>query len=208
MRDNRLTMLTLYDYPDSGNGYKVRLALRQLGVPHQLVTVDIMRGESRTPAFLARNPNGRVPLLALEDGSYLPESNAILCYVARGSPLLPDAPIAHARTLSWLFFEQYSHEPYLAVARFLLRHRAPGPERQAELERRLPKAREALDVMERHLDGTPYFVGDQYGIADIALYAYTHRAHEASISLAPYPAIQAWLARVEAQPGWVPMLAE
>ena len=201
-------MLTLYDYPDSGNGYKVRLALHQLGVPHRLITVDIMRGESRTPGFLALNPNGRVPLLALEDGSYLPESNAIFCYVARGSALLPDDPIAHAHALSWLFFEQYSHEPYVAVARFLLRHRAPSAERQAELDRRLPRAHEALDVMERHLAATPYFVAGRYGVADIALYAYTHRAHEASISLAPYPAIRAWIERIEAQPGWVPMLAE
>ena len=200
-------MLTLYDYPDSGNGYKVRLALHHLCVPHQLVALDIMRGESRTPAFLAKNPNGRVPLLRLEDGSYLPESNAILCYVTRGSALLPDDPIAHAHALSWLFFEQYSHEPYLAVARFLLRHREPSDETRAELARRLPKAREALDVMEQHLALTPYFVGERYGVADIALYAYTHRAHEASIALAPYPAIRAWIARVEAQPGWVPMLA-
>jgi glutathione S-transferase len=201
-------MLTLYDYADSGNGYKVRLALSQLGVPHRVVPVDILRGESRTEAFLAMNPNGRVPLLALEDGSYLPESNAILCYVARGSALLPDAPSAHAHTLSWLFFEQYSHEPYLAVARYLLRHREPTDDTRAELARRLPKARDALDVMERHLAGRTYFVGEQYGVADIALYAYTHRAPEASISLSPYPAIRAWIARIEAQPGWLPMLPD
>lgn len=199
-------MLTLYDFEDSGNGYKVRLALAQLGVPYRLVPIDILRGESRTPAFLAKNPNGRIPLLGLSDGSYLPESNAILHYVARDSRLLPRDPVAHARALAWLFFEQYSHEPYLATARFLLRHAPASAERDAEIARRLPKARDALGVMERHLSEAPFFVDGQYGIADIALYAYTHRAAEASIDLRAYPAIQAWITRVEAEPGWVPML--
>lgn len=199
-------MLKLYDYPDSGNGYKVRLVLHQLAIPYALEQVDILRGESRTAAFLAMNPNGRVPLLALEDGSHLAESNAILYYLAHGSRLVPSGPLVLARVLSWLFFEQYSHEPYLATARYILRHLPESADTRAELARRLPKAREALAVMEQHLTSRAYFVDERYSIADVALYAYTHRAHEATIDLAPYPAIRGFIARVEAEPGWTPML--
>jgi glutathione S-transferase len=206
MRNNRAIMLTLYDFEDSGNGYKVRLALAQLDLPYRLVPIDILKGESRTPAFLAKNPNGRIPLLELPDGSTLPESNAILAYVARDSHLVPKDPFAHAQALSWMFFEQYSHEPYVATSRFILRHLPPSDRTRDELARRLPKAREALSVMEQHLARTPFFVEARYGIADITLYAYTHRAEEASIDLACYPAIRAWIARVEAEPGWIPML--
>jgi len=201
-------MWTLYDYRDSGNGYKARLALHQLQIPYRLVEVDIMRGESRTEAFLAKNPNGRIPLLELDDGSCLPESNAILHFVARGSWLVPEEARAHAQVLSWLFFEQYSHEPYLATSRFILRHLPPDHPRRAELPARLEKAREALRVMEQQLARAPYLVGDRYSIADIALYAYTHRASEASLDLSPFPALCAWLARVEAEPRWLAMLDE
>ena len=201
-------MLTLHDFPDSGNGYKVQLVLRQLGIPFRLVGVDILRGESRTAAFLAKNPNGRVPLLELEDGSYLPESNAILYYLATGTPLLPEAPLERARVLSWMFFEQYSHEPYVATSRYILRHLPASDATRAELARLRPRALDALSVMERHLETHAFFAAERYTIADVALYAYTHRAHEAQLELAPYPALRAWLARVEAQPGYVPMFVE
>jgi len=199
-------MWTLYDYADSGNGYKVRLALHQLGIAYKLVPIDIMRGESRTESFLAKNPNGRIPLLEVDDGSFLPESNAILYFVTQSSALLPASPLLRARALSWLFFEQYSHEPYLATARFILRHLPDDHPRRSELPMRIGKAHDALAVMERHLNAAAFFVADSYSIADIALYAYTHRAHEAQIDLAAYPAICAWIARIEAQPGWLPML--
>lgn len=208
MRDELPIMLKLYDYADSGNGYKVRLALHQLGTPYQLVPVDIMRGESRTESFLAKNPNGRIPLLELEDGFCLPESNAILCFVARDSRLLPSEPRAFAEVLSWLFFEQYSHEPYVATSRFILRHLPAAHPRREELTWRLPRAHEALAAMERHLLTRTFFVGERYSVADIGLYAYTHRAHEASLDLSAYPALRRWLARVEAEPGYVPMLPD
>ncbi|MET0340816.1 MAG: glutathione S-transferase family protein [Polyangiales bacterium] len=199
-------MLTVYDHPDSGNCYKVRLVLHQLNVPHRLVHIDSVHGETRTPAFLAMNPNGRVPLLGLPDGSYLPESNAIMHYLARDTPLVPADPLDHARMLAWLFFEQYSHEPYVAVARYIARHLPETDETRAQIARLLPKAHAALGVMEQHLADAPFFVGGRYGIADVALYAYTHRAEEGSVALAAYPSIRAWLARVEAEPGYVPML--
>jgi glutathione S-transferase len=201
-------MYTLYDFADSGNGYKVRLALHQLSIPYRLVAVDILRGETRTPEFLAKNPNGRIPLLELPDGSHLPESNAILFHVARGSALVPSDPVELARVLSWMFFEQYSHEPYVATSRYLLRHVDDSEQRRDELARRKPRAHAALAVMEGVLARAPFFVGATYTIADIALYAYTHRAPEGGIDLDGYPAIRAWITRVEAQPNWLPMLVD
>ena len=199
-------MLRLYDYYDSGNGYKVRLLLAQLGVPYDYVETDIMKGETRTPEFLALNPNGRVPVLQLEDGTALAESDAILFYLAEGTPYLPVDRIERARVLQWLFFEQYSHEPYVAVARFLLRHTEPDDPRRAMLEQRQKGGYAALGVMERHLAENPFFVGGRYSIADIALYAYTHVADQGGFELSSFPCLRAWLARVEAQPGYVRML--
>lgn len=197
--------MLLHDYADSGNGYKVRLLLAQLGLPFEVNWVDIMAGETRTPQFLALNPNGRIPLLVLDDGTALAESNAILCYLAEGTRFWPTARIARARTLQWLFFEQYSHEPYVATPRFILRHLPADSPRRAELPVRLEQGRAALQVLETQLTQTPFLVGDVYGIADIALYAYTHVADQAGLDLAPYPGVRAWLARVAAQPGYVPM---
>ena len=197
--------MLLHDYADSGNGYKVRLLLAQLGLPFEVNWVDIMAGETRTPQFLALNPNGRIPLLVLDDGTPLAESNAILCYLAEGTRFWPTARIARARTLQWLFFEQYSHEPYVATPRFILRHLPADSPRRAELPVRLEQGRAALQVLETQLTQTPFLVGDVYGIADIALYAYTHVADQAGLDLAPYPGVRAWLARVAAQPGYVPM---
>ena len=200
-------MLRLYDDPISGNGYKVRLVLTQLGVPFEYVTLDIVKSETRTPAFLAKNPNGRIPTLRLEDGTHLAESNAIAWYLAEGTKLAPQDRLARGQTLQWMFFEQYSHEPYIAVARFW-KHVATVTE---EAQRRMPELMKrgyaALGVMEQHLARRSFFVGERYGLADIALYAYTHVADEGGFDLAPYPAIRSWLARVAAQPNHIPITA-
>ena len=192
--------MTLYDYLESGNGYKVRLLLAQLERPYRWVEVDIMRGATRTPDFLAKNANGRIPTLELEDGSCIAESNAILWYLAEGSAFLPGDRLPRAQVLQWMFFEQYSHEPYVATPRFILKHLPANSPRRDELAHRLKQGRAALGVMETHLQGRQYFVGERYSIADIALYAYTHVAHEAQLDLAPYPSVRVWLARVAGQP--------
>jgi glutathione S-transferase len=197
-------MLRLYDYLPSGNGYKVRLLLHQLGIPFERVELDIVRGETRTPEFLARNPNGRIPTLELEDGTPLAESNAILWYLADGSPFLPADRLARARVLQWMCFEQYSHEPNIATVRFWL-HTELTDERRALLPAKRALGHAALGVMDGHLRDRSFFVDDRYTIADIALYAYTHVAHEGGFELAPYAAVVAWLDRVRAQPGHVPI---
>jgi len=199
-------VITLYDYLDSGNGYKVRLALAQLDIAYRYVELDIMRGETRTPEYLAKNPDGRIPLLELEDGRYLAQSDAILWYLADGTSLLPTQRYERALVLQWMFFEQYSHEPYVATPRFIMRHFAADSPRRAELPQRQARGREALAVMERHLQSHSYFVAERYTIADIALYGYTHVAEDGGIELQPYPALRAWLARIAAQPGYVGLL--
>ena len=193
-------MLTLYDYMDSGNGYKVRLLLSQLELPFNLVERDILQGETRTSEFLKINPNGRIPTLRLDDGTPLAESGAILWYLAEGTKFAPIGRLARAQTLQWMFFEQYSHEPYIAVARFW-KHYLPKltPLQEMELPERMKKGYAALDVMESHLSRNAFFVSGRYGIADIALYAYTHVAHEGEFDLGAYPHIKAWMARVEYQ---------
>jgi glutathione S-transferase len=198
-------MLTLYDYLDSGNGYKVRLLLHQLGIPHRRVELDIDKGETRTAAFLAKNPNGRIPTLELDDGTCIAESDAIIWYLAEGTRFLPDDRLGRAQVLQWMFFEQYSHEPYVATPRYILRHLPTDHPRRAELPDRLARGRAALGVMETHLAKAPFFVGGRYSIADIALYAYTHVADEAGLDLAPYPAVGAWLARVAGEPRYIPI---
>ena len=200
-------MLTLYDYLSSGNGYKCRLLLAQLGIPYRRVELDIMQGETRTPQFLARNPNGRIPALELEDGTVLSESDAILFYLAEGTPFLPDDRLGRAQVLQWLFFEQYSHEPFIAVARFICHLLPPDTPRRAELPRLEKGGHAALGVMERRLADHPFLVADRYTIADIALYAYTHVADEGGFNLAGYPAVQAWLQRIAGQPGHLPITA-
>ncbi len=197
--------MRLYDYLSSGNGYKCRLLLRHLGLPFERVELDIMRNETRTPEILAKNPNGRIPLLELDDGRLLPESNAILFYLAEGTPFLPVDRFERAQALQWLFFEQYSHEPNIATSRFIATHLPADSPRRAELPRRRELGYAALEVMERHLAGNDYFVTGRYTIADIALYAYTHVADEGGFDLVRYPAVGAWLARVAAQPGHTPI---
>jgi glutathione S-transferase len=198
-------MLRLHDFLSSGNGYKCRLLLRQLGIPYERVELDILQGETRTPEFLAKNPNGRIPALELEDGTVLSESNAILFYLAEGTPFLPDGRLERARALQWLFFEQYSHEPFVAVARFI-RHLLPEDSpRRAELPRLGQGGDAALAVMERHLAARPFLVADCCTIADIGLYAYTHVAGEGGFDLTAWPAVRGWLERVAGQPGYVPI---
>ena len=199
-------MITLYDYLDSGNGYKVRLLLAQLGIKYRYVELDIMRGETRTPEYLAKNPDGRIPLLELEDGRYLAQSDAILWYLADGTALLPVERFERAQVLQWMFFEQYSHEPYVATPRFIMRHFSADSPRRAELPQRQARGREALAVMERHLQGHGYFVAERYTIADIALYGYTHVAEDGGLPLEPYPSVRTWLARVAGQPRYVGLL--
>ena len=198
-------MLRLYDYLPSGNGYKVRLLLAQLGMPYELVTLDIVKGETRTPEFLAKNPNGRIPLLEVEPGRYLAESNAILFYLAEGTPFLPADRWSRAQVLQWMCFEQYSHEPNIATVRFWLHYTELTPERRAAIEQKRPLGYAALDVMERHLASRPFFVADRYSIADVALYAYTHVADEGGFELGRFPAVRAWLDRVRSQPQHVPI---
>jgi glutathione S-transferase len=201
VRDDAPAVRRLYDFLDSGNGYKVRLALAQLGIPCDWVAVDILAGETRRPAFLEKNPNGRIPLLELADGSYLAESNAILCYLAERTPLLADDSIERAR----MFFEQYSHEPYIAVARFWCRHPEVSHFSPAELEHKREGGRAALEVMEQHLARRDFFVGGRYSVADIALFAYTHVADQAGIDPSDYPSVSGWLRRVASEPGHVPI---
>jgi glutathione S-transferase len=200
--------LTLHGMTGSGNCYKPALLMRQLGVPFDWVEVDILAGGSRTPEFLARNPNGKVPLLEVTDAGStraLAESNAMLCYLAEGTPLLPEDRWPRALAMQWLFFEQYSHEPYIATVRFWVRYLRKQDEWRDRIAETSKKGHAALGVMERQLARTPFLAGDAYTIADIALYAYTHVAPEGGYSLEPYPATRGWLARVEAQPGFVPM---
>jgi glutathione S-transferase len=199
-------VIRLHDHLSSGNGYKVRLLLAQLGVPFERVEYDIDRAETRTPEFLRMNPNGRVPVLELEDGRFLPESNAILFYLAEGTPFLPDDPFGRAQVLRWAFFEQYSHEPNIASPRYWITHNLPmTEERRVMLEPKRKLGYAALGVMEGHLNDREFFVADRYSIADMALYAYTHVAHEGGFDLGSFPSINAWLERVEAQPGHVPI---
>ena len=197
-------MLRLYDYLASGNGYKVRLLLHQLGIPFERVEMDIVRGETRTPEFQAKNPNGRIPTLELEDGTHLAESNAILFYLAEGTPFLPATRLERALVLQWMCFEQYSHEPNIATVRFWL-HTGLDDERRAMLPLKRRLGYDALAVMDGHLRARSFFVGERYSIADIALFAYTHVAGEGGFDLEPYAAVRAWLDRVRAQPGHLPI---
>ena len=200
-------MPVLHQMQISGNCYKVRLAAHQLGIPLTLEEYPVFGGRTRTPEYLAKNRNGRVPLLELDDGRLLPESDAILWYLSEGTHLQPGDTWSRAQALSWMFFEQYSHEPYIAVARFWV---SEAPKEELEKRRHLvpewhEKGNAALGVMESHLKTHDWFAGDRYSVADIALYGYTHCANEGGFELSNYPAVSAWLARVAAQPRHIPM---
>jgi glutathione S-transferase len=201
-------MLKVYGDLRSGNCYKVKLLLTQLGLPHEWLHTDIMQGETRTAAFLARNPNGKIPLLEFDDGECLAESNAILCYLAEGSPLLPAAGLGRARALQWMFFEQYSHEPYIAVARFIVRYLGRPADQELRLAEKMAPGYKALQVMEQHLASRQFFVDERYSVADIALYAYTHVANEGGFDLAGFPAVRAWLERLRSEPRYINMRGE
>ena len=200
-------MITVYGFSPSGNCHKVKLLLEQLGRECTWVETNSAIGETRTRDYLAKNPNGKVPMIELDDGRVLVESNAILCWLAEGTSFLPADPWEKAQALSWLFFEQYSHEPYLAVARFICGWTPLDSPRRAGLPVLRQCSHAALAVMEQHLASRPWFSGTDYGIADIALHAYTSVAPHAGIALESYPAIRGWLARVEATPGFIAMPA-
>ena len=196
--------MKLYDYWESGNGYKVRLLLAQLEIPYERIELDVLKGETRTREFLAKNPNGKIPLLELPDGRLLAESNAIQWFLADGTPLLPDDRFERAEVLQWLCFEQYSHEPYIAVVRFWT-FSGQLDAHAGEVEARRAQGDAALAVMEEHLGSHAFFVGERYSIADIALFAYTHVAPEGGFDLGPHEHVRAWIERVREQKGFVPL---
>jgi glutathione S-transferase len=200
---------TLYSMQTSGNCYKPRLLLHHLGLPFRLIDVDPGKGQTRSAEYLALNPNGRVPLLVLPDGRKLSESNAMLLYLAEGTKYLPSDNYERAQVNQWLFFEQYDHEPQIAVARSWLGGYYPERTGKATAEQKagwLEKGNRALGVMEKRLADHPWLASDSYSIADISLYAYTHMASEGGFDLARYPGIAAWLKRIAAQPGYVDLL--
>ncbi|MBW4562175.1 MAG: glutathione S-transferase family protein [Mojavia pulchra JT2-VF2] len=200
--------LRLYDFLPSGNGYKIRLLLTQIGMPFERIEVNITKGETRTPEFLSKNPNGKIPLLEIEPGKYLAESNAILVYLSEGTEFLPYDRFLRAQVLQWLFFEQYSHEPFIATSRFLISILGKSEENQEAIKQRREPGYAALKVMENQLTFHTFFVGERYTIADIALFAYTHVAHEGGFDMTQFPAIQAWIERVKSQPGYISIQQE
>lgn len=200
-------MITVYGYSPSGNCHKLRLLLGHLGREYRWVETDSAQGATRTPEFLAKNPNGKVPMVETDDGRVLTESNAILVWLADGTRYFAGDAWQRAHTLSWMFFEQYSHEPYIAVARFICGWTPADSERRADLPRLRERGHQALAVMEKHLSANAWFSSGGYGIADIALFGYTHCADDGGIDLSGYPAIRDWLDRVRAEPGFVAMPA-
>lgn len=198
--------LVLHAMQRSANCYKVRLALAHLGLPFRLRDVDILRGDTRTPDFLAMNPRGRVPVLQLEDGTVLIESNAILMYLGEGTALVPRDRIERARMMQWLFFEQNAHHPSIGEARFWLSLIPGGRELKRDLiDEWMENGEAALARMDAQLARSPYIAGDSFTLADVALYANTHVAHEADMSLAPFPAVRDWVGRIAAMPCHVDM---
>ena len=202
-------MYRLYDYLPSGNGYKCRLVLKRLQIPYEYIEVDIKSGASRTPEFLAKNPNGRIPVLEVPGKGYLPESHAIISFLADGSELIPAEAFDRGRMWQWMCFEQYNLEPTIGTARFWVS--VLGKTRNELGEKLIEKKKggyAALDVLEEGLRGRKYLVAERYSLADIALFGYTHLAHEGGFDLAPYPNIRAWCDRVASQPHWAPITQE
>ncbi|MGB5354062.1 MAG: glutathione S-transferase family protein [Woeseia sp.] len=200
-------MYKLYEFGSSGNCYKLRLAMAHLGIEFERIPIDITRGESRTEAFLKINPNGRIPVLVTPDGVNLPESNAALWYLGSGTPLCPTTKLEQAQVLQWMFFEQYSHEPFIATSRYWMLILNAADKYRAQLDEKRPGGYAALNIMEQHLQKQPYFVGKTFSIADIALYAYTHVAHEGGFDLANYEAINGWFDRIKQVRNYVPITA-
>lgn len=200
--------MLLYDSRVSGNCYKVRLVLAHLGQDYERHEVDVVDRSNRAELLGGLNPALRVPTLVLDDGRALAESNAILCYLAEDTAYVPSDRFARAQVLQWLFFEQYSHEPYIAVARYIIRYLGRPEKFESKLQEKMAPGYAALQVMEKHLANRRFFVAERYTIADIGLYAYTHVAHEGGFELSPYPAVEAWLERVRSQPGHITMRGE
>ncbi len=195
-------MYTLYSMQSSGNSYKVRMLLARLGIHYRLLETDFFKGETRTPEFLMKNPHGRIPVLELPGMRYLAESNAILVYLAESTPYYPEDRLERAEVLRWMFFEQHSHEPAIAAARIWLHLVKGGRElRTHDIDQWMEGGYQALSLMERHLTSHRYFVGECTTIADLALYAHTHVAHEGDFDLGGFPQVVDWLARISAEPG-------
>ena len=198
--------MKIYGDTQSGNCYKVQLVCQLLNIDHQWIDVDILAGDTKSDDFLKKNPNGKIPLLELNSGETLSESNAIINYLAFGSDLYPNDRLAQARVLQWQFFEQYSHEPFIAVARFINKYLGLPADKADEYAAKQTGGHKALQVMEQKLAQTPFLVGEKVTTADITLYAYTHVADEGGFELEAYPAIRAWLDRVAALPNFRPMV--
>ncbi|MCA1990478.1 MAG: glutathione S-transferase family protein [Coleofasciculus sp. S288] len=197
------TMLKLYDFLPSGNCYKIRLLLTQLRIPFERVALNILNGETRTPEFLSKNSNGRVPILEIEPGKFLSESNAILFYLSEGTEFFPNDSWERSKVMQWLFFEQYSHESYIATSRFWISILGKAEDYRDALNQKREPGYAALTIMENHLTNHRFFVGERYTIADIGLFAYTHVADEGGFDLTKFPAILAWIERVKAQPQYI-----
>ena len=197
--------LKIYGDSRSGNCYKIQLLCSEMGVDYDWEEVDIIAGDTRTPQFLAMNANGKIPLLALPDGRYLPESNAILFYLADGSEFFAGDAYARAEILQWMFFEQYSHEPNIATSRFIIKYLGNPADRQSGLEDKKIGGYKALEIMEQQLRRHAFIAGDKYNIADIALFAYTHVADEGGFKLDDYAAIREWITTIKGRPNFVPM---
>jgi glutathione S-transferase len=193
-------MYKLYDFLPSGNGYKVRLLLTQLQIPFERIELNILKGETRTTEFLAKNPNGKIPLLEIAPQKFISESNAILYYLSQGTEYFPQDKYQQAQILQWLFFEQYSHEPNIATPRFWITELKQADKYQKKIAQKRKLGYAALNVMERHLEKHDFFAANKYTIADIALYAYTHVAEEGGFDLTEYAAIKSWFKRIESQP--------
>ena len=198
-------MITVHGYSPSGNCHKLRMLLGHLGREHRWIEIDSTRGATRTPEYLAKNPNGKVPMVEDDAGRVMVESNAILTWLADGTKYFAGDAWQRAQTLSWMFFEQYSHEPFVAVARFIAGWTPLDSPRRADLPRLRERGNDALGVMEKHLASNEWFSATGYGIADIALFGYTHCAEDGGFDLARFPNVVAWLERVRAQPGFVAM---
>lgn len=197
--------LKIYGDSRSGNCYKIQLLCAEMGIDYDWQEVDILAGDTRTPQFLAMNANGRIPLLVLPDGRFLPESNAILYYLGDGSEFFAGDAFARAEIMQWMFFEQYSHEPYIATSRFIIKYLGNPKDKQVALEEKKVGGLAALGIMEQQLTDQLFFTGDKFNIADIALYAYTHVADEGGFELDDFPRIREWVERIEGRPKFVPM---
>ena len=193
-------MYKLYDFLPSGNGYKVRLLLTQLQIPFELIQLNILKQETRTPEFLAKNPNGKIPLLEIASDTYISESNAILYYLSQGTEYFPSDKYQQAQVMQWLFFEQNMHEPNIATPRFWISKLKQADKYQEQIEQKRKLGYKALKVMEQHLQNHDFFVANKYTIADIGLYAYTHVAEEGGFDLTQFTAIKAWFQRIKFQP--------